>query len=298
MGIIKLKKHKIREGIIVRETIFRGIGLHTGKEVVMKIKNNPSRDGITFIYNGIKKNVTPFVLNTRGRTTSILHNKKVLVICIEHLMSALSGLGVSNAVIRLIGGPEVPILAGNSFSFVESLLPNLIYAPSEGYAVTLAEPLIIKDRKDSSRYIRLLPSKSNILHITSFVSYEKSFIRGQRYTFAFNNAAAYIKEISYARTSFPFKIGDENDYSKLHTRLKGVVVTGEARNINTYVNRSKQLTFYKNEVARHKILDFLGDLKSLGVPLVGTKVELTKTGHTLNIALARTLKKLLNSHLN
>jgi len=288
---IKVLDSTVREAQIVIETSFEGRGLHTAEMALITIRDNPRKDGIIFVYKGIKKKIKPDILSTKEKTTSIIHNKKVFIACIEHLMSAFYGLGISNAIVEVKGGREVPILSGDSFSFVEKLLPNLKYRTIKGKSIIVTKPMVITDDCDKSRCIKLFPSNNNFLQIKSLISYANSYTKDQDFTFNFRDNRSYIEKISHARTSFPFKVGDEKEYLRLLKRLKGVIITGKTRNVNTYSEKNTLKTFYKNEIARHKILDFLGDLRTTGVNLIGTTVELHKTGHTLNIKLASLICK-------
>jgi UDP-3-O-acyl-N-acetylglucosamine deacetylase len=73
------------------------------------------------------------------------------------------------------------------------------------------------------------------------------------------NSRAYIKEISHAKTSFPFKITTKEKLIQVQERLKGAIIEGKNRNINIYSSKNISKTYYINEIARHKILDFLGE---------------------------------------
>ncbi len=288
---IKILESTIKEAQLVVETVFEGTGLHTGERVLITIKNNPEKDGIIFVYEGIKKKVDPSILNTKEKTTSIVHDKKVFVACIEHLMSAFYGLGILNVIVEVVGGREIPILSGNSFSFIEKLLPNIEYTTVKSQSIIVTKPIVISDDCDKSRYIKLSPSNDNFFQIKSCVFYTNSYTTEQNFSFNFKDNESYIEKISHARTSFPFKVGNEKEYVQLLKRLKGAVIRGKNRNINTYSEKDTEKTFYKNEIARHKILDFLGDFKTTGVNLVGTTVELHRTGHALNIKLANLIFK-------
>lgn len=288
---IKILYTPTREAKIIKETFFEGIGLHTSKKSFIAIKDNPKKDGIIFVYKNIKKRIETEVLDTKQKTTSIVNDGKKFIICIEHMMSALYGLGVLNAIITVRGGREIPILSGNSYSFIEKLLPNIIIVTSRDKAVAITSTIKIYDEHDEDRYIKLSPNKKTHLQIKSFVLYPNGYTKDQNFDFNFKNSESYIKEISHARTSFPFNVGNKKELTLLLKRLKGVVIKGRDRNINISFGKSTPATYYKNEIARHKILDFLGDFKTSGVNLVKTKIELHKTGHNLNIKLANLIRE-------
>jgi len=287
---IKVVNSFKRETIIKKETFFSGIGLHTAKKCSIIISDNPEKSGIIFICRGTKKKLVPSIIYTGDRTTSIIHNKKIFIICIEHLMSAIHGLGILNVIVELREGREIPILQGDSYSFIEKLLPNLKRVSTKYKSISIVKTIIIRDDKDKTRFIKLSPFRKSYLKIKSYIKYNNSYTKKQGFTFNFKNSQSYIDEISHARTSFPFKINDSEKFLELKKRLKGVIICGKQKNVNTYSDKGKPETYYKNEIARHKILDFLGDVKTAGLVLDKTKIELNKVGHSLNIKLASILK--------
>ncbi len=279
-----------QEANIRRETYFVGYGLHTAKKCRLVIKGNLKKDGIIFIYKGIEKKIESKNLDTQGRTTSVIHDGKIFLMCIEHLMSALYGLGISNAIIEVKGGSEIPILSGDSYSFVEKLIHNISIVTTESKSIAIKKPMIIYDDHDKERFIKISPHKDFSLQISSYAHYVGGYAKKQSYTFDFKDTGSYVEEISHARTSFPLIVQDSTELIQLQKRLRGAVLKGEYRNVNVCFGDEAPITYYDNEIARHKILDFLGDIRTASINLVYTKIELHKTGHSLNIKVASFLQ--------
>lgn len=287
---IKIIRQQFEEASIINATVFEGKGLHMGRKSRLIIRDNPQKNEIVFIHHGVRLRLEPKIIDSRERTTSIIFNHGVFIMTIEHLLSALMGLGIMNAEIELQGSFEIPILSGNSYDFIEKLLPSVKRTNSNLNMVAIERPLKIQDSTKKDGFISLKPTKNDFLQVKSFIAYENSEIEKQTFTFDFKNSLAYINEISHAKTSFPHRLDDKEEIVKLKRRLKGILIKGDSCNVNVYL-KGKSKTFYDNEIARHKILDFLGDLKTSGIYLVNTQVELHKSGHLLNLKLAELVKK-------
>ncbi len=276
---------ELKQRTLEREISCTGIGLHTGERVNLKIKPAPVNSGIKFIRKDIPKDpvipVKPDNIFNTNRATDISNNG-YKVQTIEHLMAALYGLGIDNAVIEL-DGPEVPAMDGSAVSFVFMIQQYGGIKVQNAYKkfLVIKKPFKIKDE---DKVICVYPS--NELNIDYTIDFDHPLLRNQKYKFNFSTVS-FIKEISRART---FGFLNEVEELKKNGFAKGgsldnAIVLDKFRVINPEGLR------FKDECVRHKILDFIGDLAIIGKPVIGYFV-IEKSGHSLNHIM---LKKLIKS---
>ena len=259
---------------------FSGIGLHSGEPANIVIKPASPNTGIIFKRTDIKTNnlVIPNftnVVNTSLNTT-IGNEFGVNVSTIEHLMGALFGLGVDNAIIE-IDNEEVPILDGSAKKFIEEML-------KVGFKVSDAALKIIKinkkiEFKDGNRKISIEPSKLS-LDIDFELKYKNSTIGNQR-----NKISVYedsLKNIFESRTFCLFE-----DIEKIKNlglakggSLDNAIVVKDDDILNEDGLRNK------NEFVNHKILDCIGDLYTCGYRIIAS-VICSQGGHYLTNQLLR-----------
>ena len=261
-----------------------GIGLHTGKKVSLKVRPASVNTGIVFIRTDLAgspsiKACVENVVDTNHATTIGLGNAKVSTI--EHLMASLAGLGIDNAYVD-VDAPEIPIMDG-------SAAPFLFLLKSGGIKVQNASKRFMVIKKtisvgDKSTFATLVPSKEFKLSCT--IDFKHPMLRKQSYGMTFSDSF-FEKEISRARTFCFLK-----DVEILRGRglikggsLDSAVVIDDFRIINEDGLR------YKDEFVRHKMLDTIGDISLLGMPVIG-HFSTQKTGHALNHELT---KKILAS---
>jgi UDP-3-O-[3-hydroxymyristoyl] N-acetylglucosamine deacetylase len=260
-----------------------GIGLHIGKKITMRIKPLPSNSGVHF--SRIDHPECPQiaarlenVVDTRLATT-IAHNGH-LVSTVEHLMSAFAGMGIDNALVEL-DGPEVPIMDGSAGPFVYLLKNAGVRVQDEFKSFLLIKkPFSLNN---GEKKISVYPSRE--LKITYKIDFGHPLLSQQTYMLRFSSSI-YIKEISRART-FGFLKDVENLKSNGFAQggsLDNAIVLDDYRVLNTDGLR------YEDEFVRHKILDLMGDLYLVGMPIIGHFV-IHKSGHTLNHALLSELLK-------
>lgn len=237
-----------------------GIGLHKGKPIKLTLEPLEAGEGIVFYRSdlGVSIKAQPQnVVNTQMAT--VIGNEKGEISTIEHLLSAVYSYGIDN--IRIIlDDEEVPIMDGSSTSFCMLL--------DEAGVKSLNAPkkvMIIKKEvevRDGNKFVRISPSNEPIFNFS--IKFEHVAIGKQEYTFAFNKHD-YIQEISRART-----FGFLQDVQYL--RSKGLALGGSLDNA-IVLDEKKILNpeglRYENEFVRHKILDALGDLSLLGMPVIG-----------------------------
>ena len=260
-----------------------GVGLHTGRKVRMTLRPASPDTGIVFRRVDL---AVPVDIPARAelvgetRMSSCLVRDGVRVQTVEHLMSALGGLGVDNAYVDL-DAPEVPIMDGSAAPFV--LLVQ------QAGLVQQAAPkrfLRIKSRvevKDGDKWARFEPYEGYRLSFSIDFKHPVIDRSTQSVTVDFAETS-YLKEISRART-FGFMHDVENlreDGLALGGGLDNAVVLDEFRVLNAEGLR------FTDEFIRHKLLDAVGDLYLLGKPLLGA-FSAHKSGHALNNRLLRTL---------
>jgi UDP-3-O-[3-hydroxymyristoyl] N-acetylglucosamine deacetylase len=260
-----------------------GVGLHSGRKVLMVLRPAPPNVGVVFRRTDLAEPVdiparaTNVTETTLGTTLSLGETR---VLTVEHLLSALAGLGVDNAFIEL-SAPEVPIMDGSAGPFVFLL-------QSAGIEEQSAPKRFVRIRKsvevrDGDKWARFEPHEG--FRVNFEIEFEHPIFRkhGQRASMDFSTAA-FLREISRART-----FGFMRDLEYMRSRnlalggtLDNAIVLDDYRVLNEDGLR------YEDEFVRHKILDAIGDLYLLGHSLIG---EFTgyKSGHGLNNRLLRVL---------
>ena len=266
---------------VKHEISCRSIGLHSGRKVGMVIRPAGIDEGIVFVRgdlsgdNRIKADVHSVRDTTLATTLGI---NGVTVSTVEHLMSAFSGMGVDNAVVE-VDAPEVPIMDGSARPFVD-LLKN-VGTRIQGKGKKL---LVIKERiavSEGEGTAMFLPSPD--FRITYKIEFNHPSIGVQSYHMKFSDVS-YEEEICAART-FGFLRDVEYLQAKglaLGGSLKNAVVLDDRRIIN------KDGLRCPDEFVKHKILDAIGDLSLLGIPIIGHFVAY-KSGHHLNNLLLKEL---------
>ena len=263
---------------------FNGIGLHTGKEVSINILPSEPNTGILFKRTDLKDNniVVPNVYNVSNATlcTTISNEYGVSVSTIEHLMGALYGLGIDNALIE-INSQEVPILDGSAKNFVEKFL-------EVGFKISEVPIKLIKilnkiQIEDGSKYIEI--DKSNVsLDIDFEIKYMKSLIGNQK-----NKINVYENDLSEIYNSRTFCLYEDVEKLRNNGLAKGgsldnaIVVKGD-KVLNDGGLRNNL------EFVNHKILDCMGDLYLSGYKIIGS-LKCSQGGHSLTNKLLREVFK-------
>lgn len=296
----------LKQKTLSREYEFRGKGLHTGQIANMRLIPAPVGTGIVFHRvdlgdEAIVKALAGNVSSTARSTT--ISEGSASVSTIEHLMSALSGMGVDNAIVE-IDNVEVPILDGSARYYVEAIKEDgLLEQDAMKKYVTIPREIEVTDEKTGS-YIKVTPSDNPSIDIT--VDFGSRILGVQKAHW--DEEVDYAGQIAYCRT---FVFFHEIEYLFQNNLVKGgdvdnaiVIVehpvTDEqverlsslfnvprlAINDEGYLN-NLQLRF-PDECGRHKLLDMIGDLALSGGRLMA-KVEAFKPGHTINTRMARAI---------
>ena len=267
---------------IAKPVSIRGIGLHTGTEVTMKLHPAKVDYGIKFIRKDIKHNNVIEALwsnvSSTKLSTTISNQNGTSVSTIEHLMSALSGLHIDNIKIE-IDGPEVPIMDGSSIKFVDLIDKTSTKSLNKRRKILKVKKNIKVENNDSS--VELKPN--NQFSIDFEIDFPSKLISKQSCQLQLVNGN-YKTDIASART-----FGFERDVDMLRSNglalggsLDNAVVVGETKILNSDGLR------FKDEFVRHKILDSIGDLYLAGTPIQGYFFG-NKSGHHLNNLLLKSL---------
>jgi len=267
---------------IGEDLIFEGRGLHTGRQVVVRLRPAPMDSGVVFFRTDkgafISANVNA-VSDTSFATT--LGSNGTSIRTVEHLLAALAGLEIDNVIVE-VDGPEIPILDGSSAGFVEMILGAGITAQSACRPyIKVLRPVTFKDGKAE---ISALPYDGR--KITYHIHYNHRLLKNQKMTLDLDGDI-FARDLAPART-FGFLKDVE------HLRSLGFAKGGSLDNAvilsETGVINSTGLRF-KDEFIRHKMLDFIGDISLLGFPVRGHMVA-SRSGHMANI---RFVRKFLSS---
>jgi UDP-3-O-[3-hydroxymyristoyl] N-acetylglucosamine deacetylase len=263
---------------------FKDVGLHSGLEVTMTIKPSEPNSGIIFKRVDLKKNniIIPNVFNVSKALfcTTISNEAGSSVSTIEHLMGALYGLGIDNAIIE-IDNEEVPILDGSAKLFVEAISQTGIKNSNAPIKIIKIEKKI--EFSDGNKMISIEPSKIS-LDIDFELKYENEFIGTQR-----NLVKVYESDLTDIYNSRTFCLFEDIKKLKEMGLAKGgnlnnavVVKNNEVLNENGLRN--------KKEFVNHKILDCMGDLYLAGYKIIG-KIICSQGGHKLTNELLRKVFK-------
>jgi UDP-3-O-[3-hydroxymyristoyl] N-acetylglucosamine deacetylase len=262
-------------------TAFSGVGIHGGQPVTVEVRPAAVGAGIVFlrIDETARDPVVPAraegVVETRLGTT-IANADGVKVATVEHLMAALAGLEIDNAVIA-IDGPEAPIMDGSSAPFVRAL--EAAGRRPQGSRRDYIEVLETIEVTDGDKYARLIPADG--FEMAFEIAFDDAAIGRQSLDLRLDRAA-FRRELADCRT---FGFRGEVDALRAAGLARGgsldnVVVIDGGAVLNAEGLRRP------DEFVRHKMLDALGDLYLLGAPILG-RYEGRYSGHGLNNALAR-----------
>ena len=260
-----------------------GVGLHTGQKV--RITLRPAQPDTGVVFHRLDLPSAPEVpargdLVGETRLCSCLVMGETKIYTIEHLMSALAGLGVDNVHVDL-DGPEVPIMDGSAAPFV--LLIQQSGIEEQGAPKRFLRVKKRVEAKDGDKWAVLEPYEGFKLSFS--IVYDHPVIEKSNTSLTVDFAStSYLKEVARARTyGFMQDVEDLRDVGlALGGGLENAVVLDEHRVLNAEGLR------YADEFIRHKILDAIGDLYLLGRPLLAA-FSAHKSGHALNNQLLRAL---------
>jgi UDP-3-O-[3-hydroxymyristoyl] N-acetylglucosamine deacetylase/3-hydroxyacyl-[acyl-carrier-protein] dehydratase len=296
-----------KQQTIAKAVSIAGTGLHTGAEVMLTIKPAPANYGYVFKRTDLAgqpefKAKASLVLST-ARGTTIGNNEKESVSTVEHVLAALVGMEVDNALLE-INGIEVPIMDGSAMPFVKAIESAGITELEENVNYFEVTEPIAYTSADGSAEIMAIPAEK--YEVSVMVEYGTNILGSQNATL--KNVANFKTEIANCRT---FSFLHELEYLLDNGLIKG----GDLNNAIVYVDREVdektleklKVAFkkdnvavkpngildnldlhYPNEAARHKLLDVVGDLALAGRRIKG-RIFATKPGHEANTEFAKIL---------
>ena len=293
-----------------------GRGLHTGHSVNVTL--NPSAEGTGINFKRIDKEDATLIKadvslvsdTSRGTTLEV---EGVKVYTVEHLLSALQGLKVDNVLVEL-DAPEIPILDGSARPWVEAIqLAGIVEQKSERKYYKISENIIYKDEANE---IEMIAMPADDFRVTVIVDY-KTKVFGLQMA-EMNKWEDYVHEIAPCRT---FVFLHELEFLQKNNLIKGgdidnalvfvdkVVEREELDRIAKLFNKHIEnlevqegilnniSKYFENEPARHKLMDFIGDISLVGFPLKGHFI-VKRPGHKSNVVFAKLIKKQMMENKN
>lgn len=260
-----------------------GVGLHTGVRVELTLLPAPVDTGIVFSRVDLPQRVRiPAVATNVGdtRLSSTLTAAGGSVSTVEHLLSALAGLGIDNLHVE-VAGPEVPIMDGSASPFVYLLQSaGIAEQRSPKRYLRVTAPVEVRD---GDKWARFDPFDGFRLDFTIDFPHPVFGSENRQVIVDFAQVS-YVKEVARART-----FGFMQDVEAM--RAAGLALGGSLQNaivLDEFKVLNQEGLRYDNEFVRHKVLDAIGDLYLLGGPLIG-QYTAYKSGHGLNNLIARQL---------
>lgn len=263
---------------LARAVETEGVGIHTGEQVKLRLRPAPVGTGVVFVRTDLGVAIPARAEHARDFSfATTIGVRGAEVGTIEHLMSALYALGVTNVFVD-VSGPEVPVLDGSAQPFVQMIKRAGILEQNSSFPeVRLLKTVRVQQ---GDRFVELRPSQ--VLSVDYRVRYKAPVVGEQRITFTVS-PERYATAIAPART-----FGFLADVKGLRDRglgrggsLSNCVIVDEHRVL------SGRLRF-RDEFVRHKVLDLIGDLALLEYPL-RAHVVAHKAGHALHVAAVREL---------
>lgn len=262
---------------------FSGVGLHSGAPAVVTVLPASAEHGIWFkrvdsVRGSAHVCARWDAVNQSPLCTKIENQDGVSVTTIEHIMAALAGCGIHNALVE-IDGPEVPILDGSAATFVRGILGKGVQALNAPVrAIEILKPVEVRN---GAAWARLEPGKA--LQIRFHIDFEDAAIGVQEKTLNMGNGS-FVRELCDSRT-----FCRQADVDMM--RANGLALGGTLNNA-VVVDGDKVLSpggmRHSDEAVRHKMLDALGDLALAGAPILGAYVG-HRAGHALTNTLLRAL---------
>lgn len=274
-----------KQKTIQREVSLKGIGIHTANKVNLTFKPAEVDNGVNFIRTDlasrpkIKASVEHLLPQSSSMRRTSIAGEGVEIHTLEHLMAALAGVGIDNINIE-IDNNELPGLDGSSLGFFEVLNKAGIKEQEKiRQDYSIKEPIFAEEDGAS---IVVVPARE--LKISYMVSYDHPLLKAQFMEINLN-ASVFKNELVCART---FCLEDEAEELRqqglgLGANYENTIVLGKNGVIKNKLR-------YEDEFIRHKILDLLGDLYILGVPIKGHVIAL-RSGHSLNLKLVKKIEQ-------
>jgi UDP-3-O-acyl N-acetylglucosamine deacetylase len=279
-GALAAARGQVKQKTLARSVVTSGQGLHSGIKTGLVLHPLPPNSGIQF--TGISGEATvradlDNVFSTGYATT--LRNRGISIATVEHFMAALHGYGIANLLVKV--QTEVPILDGSAIEFC-GLIEDAGIEEQQEDCAELVIDRTYRVEKENGASICIEPAE--VFSVRYELRYPKPVGR-QEYFYSHRGPESFREEIAPART-----FGFLRDIAQLEKmglaaggRLSNFILIDDEKVINTELR-------FPEELARHKILDAMGDFYLLGRPIRGA-VSASMTGHSDNIALLREIKK-------
>jgi UDP-3-O-[3-hydroxymyristoyl] N-acetylglucosamine deacetylase len=260
-----------------------GIGLHSGAPVRLLLRPAAADTGVVFVRTDLERPVviparTEFVVDTSLATT--IGKEGVRVGTVEHLMSALAGLGIDNVRIEL-DGPEVPIMDGSAAPFARMIEEAGIREQEESRTYLVVKKTVTV--RDGDKEATLSPGRG--FSVDCSIDFRHPLISGQRLSSSIA-PADFARDIAGART-----FGFLKDVERL--KQAGLACGGSLENaivVDEFSILNPEGLRFPDEFVRHKLLDAVGDMALAGHAVVG-HLKVSKSGHAMHHALLRQLSQ-------
>ena len=300
----------VKQRTIKKPISISGIGLHTGKEVTMTFNPAPVNHGYKFQRTDVEgkpiiKADADLVVDTSRGTT--IESNGVRINTVEHTLAACVGLELDNILISL-DGPEPPVMDGSAEVYIDTLLKAGIEEQEEDRVYFDISEYI--NYKEEDRGVELFVVPADHYKLTVKVDYDSKVIGIQHASL--DRISDFRKEVASSRTfSFLHELEElvSNDLIKGGNIDNAVVVIdkvlekkkmqkiADVFNLNEYETPehgflNNKVLHHGNEPARHKLLDVVGDLALIGMPLKGHVIA-TKPGHKANVEFAKMIKAII-----
>ena len=270
----------LNQKTVKKKVSFTGIGLHSGKQVKICVKPSEPNTGIVFKRVDLKENnlIYPNFMNVSNTAlnTTISNNHGVKVSTIEHLMGALFGLGIDNALVE-IDNEEIPILDGSAKFFIDEILLAGLESSNQPIKIIKINQKV--EFKNGEKFISIEPSKLS-LDIDFQLKYKNKIIGNQR-----NRINVYEDDLTDIFNSRTFCLYEDIQTIKKNGLAKGgslenAIVVKDEDILNPDGLRNAK------EFVNHKILDCIGDLFTSGYRIIAS-VNCSQGGHYLTNSLLR-----------
>jgi UDP-3-O-[3-hydroxymyristoyl] N-acetylglucosamine deacetylase len=261
-----------------------GLGLHTAVPVQLRLRPAPPDTGYIFVRTDLDNFEIPATVECIAHCSyaTTLMQKGVMLSTVEHLLAALRGLGVDNVYVD-VDNLELPIMDGSSDAFTEMIeRARIVEQPAARRALLVRERVFVED---GNRHVEVEPHES--YEIDCSIDFRHPLIGRQHFVFDVLAPGSFVREISGART---FGFTEEIEALRRANLIRGgsldnAIVLSPERMLNETPLR------FRDEFVRHKILDIIGDLALLGMPVLG-RVVAERSGHILH---AELMSKLLRN---
>jgi UDP-3-O-[3-hydroxymyristoyl] N-acetylglucosamine deacetylase len=271
---------------VAKRASVSGVGLHSGRPASLALAPAPADSGITFVRTDLGVEIparADLVVDTVLSTS--LGSGRARVATVEHVLAALSGLGIDNCRIE-VDGPEIPILDGSAAPFVWLVQEAGIERQRAGKRfLVIDQPVEVRE---GDKLARLDPAGEMSVRFT--VDFDHPLITDQTYEFRLSDRR-FAREVAPART-FCFL----RDIELMKSR--GLAQGGSLDNaivIDEFSILNPEGLRFPDEFARHKVLDAMGDLSLVGMPVIGA-LTAVKSGHAMNQGLVRKVLATPSSH--